>query len=67
MGVDIDCAGHDDAASSVDGLVGLPGRRLDDLLVPDPEVALAEAAIDRIDDFAPGDFRQHGSAASAWK
>ena len=41
------------------------GRRLDDLLVPDPEVALAEPAVDWIDDFAPGDFRQHGNAAPA--
>ena len=41
------------------------GRRLDDLLVPDPEIALAEASVDRIDDVAAGDLRQHGHAASA--
>ena len=35
------------------------------VLVLDPEVALADAAVDGIDDVAAGNFRQHGSAASA--
>ena len=66
MGMDVDGAGHDDAAGGVEGPVGsAAGGRLDDLLVAYPEVALAEAAVDRIDDLAAGDPRQHGNAAPA--
>jgi hypothetical protein len=64
--MDVNGARHDDAASSVDGPVGsATRRRRNDLVVPDPEVALAETAVDGIDDVAAGNFRQHGNAASA--
>ena len=46
------------------GPVGIAScRRYNDLAFVDPQVALAEAAVDAVEDVAAGDLRQHGNAS----
>ena len=64
--MDVDAAGHRDEPARVDCLVRLrAGRRRDDFLVADPQIADFVTAVGGIDDMRVSDVGQHDQALAS--